>query len=102
MRDSWNSNTNITILPLGKSHTTETGAGPPSLVRGTLLQGPANASDIYLYGGTIFLGNKSFPVWPGEEPDTTALWRYSTSTRSWDQHDVTLVGKLIFSWWSSY
>ncbi|OJD36009.1 cell wall anchored protein [Diplodia corticola] len=53
------------------------------------LQASSDASKIYTYGGTTFLGNTSFPGWTPAESDTYSLWSYDTSTHAWDQYDIT-------------
>lgn len=67
-----------------------TGTLPPSLMRGHLFHGPASSADIYLYGGTSYMGNRSFPSYTTPDPSTYPLWTYNTTEPVWNQHDLNL------------
>ena len=89
MRDSWDWRTNISQLSIPKSPNPTTGTSPLSYVRGALFQGRANDSNIYSFGGTTCLANKSFPGWTSQASDQYSLWSYDTSGQIWQQYDVS-------------
>lgn len=72
-----------------------TGTDPPSLMRGHLFHGPANVSEIYLYGGTTYMGNRSFPTFSVPESSQYPLWTYdyNTSDYPWSQYDISTAWK---------
>lgn len=85
----WKSNIVINSSPKNKSNP-NTGTVPPSLMRGHLFHGPANDPNIFIYGGTSYMANTSFPTYVWPDPSTYSLWTYSTTGQSWNQYDLSL------------
>jgi len=62
---------------------------PPSLMRGALYQGLANDSRIYLYGGTAYMGNSSFPGYTPPDSNPGTLWSFDPAKRTWGMHNIS-------------
>ena len=92
LNTTWDWKTTIKIFSEPKNvPNPKTGTYPLNLVRGTMFHGPANSSEIYQYGGTIYMGNTSAPQWTAPDASTYPLWSYKTDTDGypWDQHDIS-------------
>ncbi|KAF2003006.1 hypothetical protein P154DRAFT_573415 [Amniculicola lignicola CBS 123094] len=60
-------------------------------VMGTMFQGPSNDPNVYVYGGTAFQGNNTFPSGKQKtfaKNDQFTLWGYDNSTKLSTPHDV--------------
>lgn len=93
MASSWDWKTNITITDEVKPTNPKTGTLPPSLIRGTMFQGPANVSEVFVFGGTTFRGNQSFVGYTPPDANTYPLWSYTydpsvQSPNQWNQYDL--------------
>jgi hypothetical protein len=96
LNKSFNWKTDIIITSEPKNDTNPaTGTNPPSLMRGHLFHGPSSASEIYLYGGTTYMGNDSFATWSEPESSQYPLWTYdyNTSSYPWSQYDISTTWK---------
>ncbi|KAF2763572.1 hypothetical protein EJ05DRAFT_472466 [Pseudovirgaria hyperparasitica] len=84
MNETWNWYTNITETAW-KKETNPAGDFTPDIgvIRGSMFAGPDGDNKIYVYGGTTFMGNNSFPNWKQIQSDATPLWSYDTATNEW-------------------
>jgi hypothetical protein len=84
---TWDWKTNIIINAQAKNETNPaTGTLPPSQIRGHMFHGPADKPEVYVYGGTTYMGNQSFEAYAW--PDSTAypLWSYTSGPNyPWNQ-----------------
>lgn len=91
MTDSWVWDTpvmNLSETPLRIPKDEETGLIPPSLIQGSMFQGPDNDSRIYSLGGKTSPYNESF-VWNvPPESSKYSLWSYDTDSSKWEPYDV--------------
>ena len=87
---SWNWGTNISITAMNKTVNENTGALPPSNIRGAMYAGSSDDPNVYSYGGTVSFANRSFPgfLWP--TAPTYTLWSYGAADNVWAQHDISL------------
>ncbi|KAF2116289.1 hypothetical protein BDV96DRAFT_491395 [Lophiotrema nucula] len=87
----WKSNIIVNAVPKNDSNP-NTGTLPPSLTRGHMFHGPAEDSAVYIYGGTTFMGNRSFPGYRQPDASTYPLWSYNlnSSGYQWQQYDLSL------------
>lgn len=85
---TWDWKTNITVEAQAKNETNpNTGTLPPSQMRGHMFHGPLDKPEVYVYGGTTFMGNQSFETF--SSPDTSAypLWSYTYGPNyPWNQY----------------
>lgn len=90
LNSSWNWGTNISITAMNKTVNSNTGALPPSNIRGAMYAGSNDDPNVYSYGGTVSFANRSFPgfLWP--TAPTYTLWSYGASDNVWAQHDISL------------
>lgn len=64
-----------------------TGTLPPSQIRGHMFHGPANQAEVYVYGGTTFMGNQSFEAYAWPDSSAYPLWSYTYGTSyPWRQY----------------
>jgi hypothetical protein len=88
LNSTWDWKSNITIDAQAKNITNPTtGTPPPSLIRGHMFHGPNDQPNVYVYGGTTFMGNQSFEAF--KRPDSSAypLWAYTYGTSNpWVQY----------------
>ena len=92
LNTTWDWKTSIKISSEPKNvPNPKTGTTPLSLVRGTMFHGPSNSSQIFQYGGTVYMGNQSAPQYVAPDASTYALWSYDTETDGyrWDQYDIS-------------
>ncbi|KAF2262743.1 hypothetical protein CC78DRAFT_582331 [Lojkania enalia] len=90
---TWDWKTNIIIDAIPKNETNpSTGTLPPSLTRGHMFHGPADDPAVYIYGGTTFMGNRSFAGHIRPDSSTYPLWAYTANSSDypWSQYDVGL------------
>jgi hypothetical protein len=91
LNTTWDWKTNIVINaePKNKSNPA-TGTRPPSLMRGHLYHGPSDDSNIFLYGGTTYMQNQSFPTFTRPDASTYPLWTYNhrNPDSPWKQYDI--------------
>jgi len=90
MTASWDWKSNISIVAINKTANPTTGTYPPIVMNAALYAGGATDENIYLYGGTVSFVNTSFPGFQYPQPPTYSLWSFNTSTKLWNQYDVTL------------
>ena len=90
MTASWDWKSNISIVAINKTANPTTGTYPPIVMNAALYAGGATDENIYLYGGTVSFVNTSFPGFQYPQPPTYSLWSFDTSTKLWNQYDVTL------------
>ncbi|ORY15499.1 hypothetical protein BCR34DRAFT_179054 [Clohesyomyces aquaticus] len=98
---SWDWKGNLTYVALELSPNPQTGSSARASVRGAMYQGPANDSKVYIYGGTQYRGNESFPnananYYLVHYSDQYPLWSFENDTQVWGQYDVKQ------SWTPSY
>lgn len=75
---TWDWKTNITVEAQAKNVTNpNTGTLPPSQMRGYMFHGPANKPEVYVYGGTTFMGNQSFEAYAWPDSSSYPLWSYN-------------------------
>ncbi|KAF2020818.1 hypothetical protein BU24DRAFT_8990 [Aaosphaeria arxii CBS 175.79] len=92
MKTSWDWKTDMVIIAEPKNETSPTtGTLPPSLMHGHIFHGPPNNSQIYIYGGTTYMGNRSFPSFTNPLSSTYSLWTYDDKAAGypWEQHDIS-------------
>lgn len=87
---SWDWKTNISEVALEKSTNPKTGTRVPVLSRGALYHGSPSDDNIYLWGGTTSLWNKSFPGYRSPLPAQYSLWSFNTKDQTWGQFDTGL------------
>lgn len=80
---------NITTLVLDKTEDPDSGNMPPQVSNAVLLSGLPEDSRIWLYGGTTYWYNTSFPEFQGPTTQIYSLWSYDTDSQRWDQYDVS-------------
>ncbi|KAJ5082373.1 hypothetical protein N7532_011416 [Penicillium argentinense] len=90
MNGSWNWDTNITVTAVNKTVNSETGALPPSNIRGALYAGAQDDSNVYMYGGTVSYANQTFPGFMFSTAPTYSLWSVDPTGHTWNQFDVSL------------
>jgi hypothetical protein len=56
-----------------------------------MFHGPADTTEIYRYGGTTYMGNRSFPGYTWPDASTYSLWTYNYDTADypWAQYDIS-------------
>jgi hypothetical protein len=75
---TWDWKTNITENAQAKNVTNPiTGTLPPSQIRGHMFHGPAGKPEVYVYGGTTFMGNQSFEAYAWPDSSSYPLWSYT-------------------------
>jgi hypothetical protein len=75
---TWDWKINITEQAQAKNATNPiTGTLPPSQIRGHMFQGPADKPEVYVYGGTTFMGNQSFEAYAWPDSSAYPLWSYT-------------------------
>lgn len=89
LNSTWDWKSNITMDAQAKNvKNPTTGTPPPSLIRGHMFHGPIDQPNVYVYGGTTFMGNQSFEAFT--RPESSAfypLWSYTYGAgNSWDQY----------------
>ncbi|KAF2465573.1 uncharacterized protein BDR25DRAFT_295165 [Lindgomyces ingoldianus] len=86
----WKKNIIINGMPKNESNPS-TGTIPPSLIRGHMFHGPDNTSDVYVFGGTTYMGNQSFQGYSRPDSSTYPLWTYlyNASNYPWMQYDIS-------------
>ncbi|KAF2193767.1 hypothetical protein K469DRAFT_728851 [Zopfia rhizophila CBS 207.26] len=92
MNKTWDWKTDIVINSEPKNESNpRTGTFPPSLVRGHMFHGPANSSDVFIYGGTTYMGNQSFQGYSRPDASTYPLWSYTYDSPDypWMQYDIS-------------
>lgn len=88
---TWDWKCNITEIAHEKNVNPMTGSPPPIVIHGTVYEGLANDSRIWLFGGTTFSGNTSAAAnYSIPLVDQYSLWSYDLPTGVWGQTDVTL------------
>ncbi|KAN0066985.1 hypothetical protein V8E54_014909 [Elaphomyces granulatus] len=90
MSASWDWKSNISMVAINKTANPTTGTYPPVVINAALYAGSSTDENIYLYGGTVSFVNITFPGFQYPQPPVYSLWSYNTTTKLWDQHDVTL------------
>ncbi|KAF2118857.1 hypothetical protein BDV96DRAFT_487438 [Lophiotrema nucula] len=93
LNTSWDWKTNISIIALEEKPNPNTGTPIRHGVRGVMFAGPSNDSKVYVYGGTQFRGNESFPsanfdYYEVTFSDQYPLWSLDNSTQVWNQYDI--------------
>jgi hypothetical protein len=88
---TWDWKTNIIIEAQAKDVTNpRTGTLPPSQIRGHMFHGPADKPEVYVYGGTTFMGNQSFEAYAWPDSSAYPLWSYKYGPDyPWDQYAVS-------------
>jgi hypothetical protein len=88
---TWDWKTNIIVEAQAKNVTNpRTGTLPPSQIRGHMFHGPANKPEVYVYGGTTFMGNQSFEAYAWPDSSAYPLWSYKYGPDyPWDQYAVS-------------
>ncbi|KAF2706966.1 hypothetical protein K504DRAFT_505045 [Pleomassaria siparia CBS 279.74] len=81
---------NISGIPMNQTNPS-TGTDPPSLMRGHMYHGPADINVIYSFGGTTYMGNKSFEgfVWPDASTYSLSTYDYTIPDAPWQQYDIS-------------
>lgn len=87
---TWDWKTNIIIEAQAKNVTNpSTGTLPPSQVRGHMFHGPANVPEVYVYGGTTYMGNQSFEAYAWPDSSAYPLWSYTYGPNyPWNQYAI--------------
>jgi hypothetical protein len=85
---TWDWKTNITVEAQAKNVTNpNTGTLPPSQMRGHMFHGPASKPEVYVYGGTTFMGNQSFEAYAWPDSSSYPLWSYNYGPNyPWNQY----------------
>lgn len=89
LNSTWDWKSNITMDAQAKNvKNPTTGTPPPSLIRGHMFHGPVDQPNVYVYGGTTFMGNQSFEAFTRPDPSAFyPLWSYTYgSGNPWDQY----------------
>jgi hypothetical protein len=88
---TWDWKTNIVVEAQAKNVTNpRTGTLPPSQIRGHMFHGPANKPEVYVYGGTTFMGNQSFEAYAWPDSSAYPLWSYKHGPDyPWDQYAIS-------------
>ena len=89
LSQTWDWQTNISEVVLDKIANPKTGTPIPQVVDGTLYSGITDDSRIWLYGGTTSWWNTSFGNFTYPDSQMYSLWSYDTTSKEWDQFDVT-------------
>ncbi|EOA85557.1 uncharacterized protein SETTUDRAFT_161884 [Exserohilum turcica Et28A] len=64
-----------------------TGTLPPSQIRGHMFHGPPGQPEVYVYGGTTFMGNQSFEAYAWPDSSAYPLWSYTyQESYPWGQY----------------
>jgi len=75
---TWDWKTDIIIESQAKNVTNPTtGTLPPSQIRGHMFHGPANKPEVWVYGGTTYMGNQSFEAYAWPDSSAYPLWSYT-------------------------
>jgi hypothetical protein len=90
LNSTWDWKTNITVEAQAKNVANPpTGNRPPSQMRGHMFHGLANVPEVYVYGGTTYMGNLSFEAYAPPESSAYPLWSYTYGPNyPWNQYDV--------------
>ncbi|KAH5221193.1 hypothetical protein HBH68_037800 [Parastagonospora nodorum] len=85
---TWDWKLNITETAQAKNVTNpNTGTLPPSQIRGAMFHGPNNQAEVYVYGGTTFMGNQSFEAYTRPDSSAYPLWSYTYGASTpWGQY----------------
>jgi hypothetical protein len=94
LNSSWDWKTNITEQAEVKNVTNvNTGTLPPSQIRGHMFHGPASKPEVFVYGGTTYMGNtsfmanQSFEAYASPNFSPYPLWSYTYgSPHPWSQY----------------
>lgn len=88
---TWDWKTNIIIEAQAKNLTNpDTGTLPPSQIRGHMFHGPASEHEVYVYGGTTYMGNQSFEAYAGPDSSAYPLWSYIHGPNyPWEQYALS-------------
>ncbi|KAH7068684.1 hypothetical protein FB567DRAFT_248336 [Paraphoma chrysanthemicola] len=88
---TWDWKTNIIINAQAKNVTNpSTGTLPPSQIRGHMFHGPANVPEVYVYGGTTYMGNQTFEAYAWPDSSAYPLWSYTQGPNyPWGQYAVS-------------
>jgi hypothetical protein len=88
LTQTWDWKVNLSERARPKTNHVDGSPSPPSLIRGSLFQGPAEDPRIYLLGGTTSPSNDSFAWYTPPTPSTYSLWSYDTETTEWAPHSI--------------
>ncbi|KAF2874637.1 hypothetical protein BDV95DRAFT_337793 [Massariosphaeria phaeospora] len=91
LNTTWDWKKDIVINAEPKNETNPaTGTLPPSLIRGHIFHGPLENPDIYVYGGTTYMGNQTFEGYNSPDSAIYSLWSYTPDTLQypWRQYDI--------------
>lgn len=78
LNTTWDWKTNITVSAQAKNATSPTtGTLPPSQIRGHMFHGPSDKAEVYVYGGTTYMGNQSFNAYTAPDAAAYHLWSYT-------------------------
>jgi hypothetical protein len=88
---TWDWKTNIIVQAQAKNVTNpNTGTLPPSQIRGHMFHGPVNKPEVYVYGGTTFMGNQSFEAYAWPDSSAYPLWSYTYGPNyPWGQYAIS-------------
>ncbi|EAT86292.2 hypothetical protein SNOG_06461 [Parastagonospora nodorum SN15] len=88
LASTWDWKLNITETVQAKNVTNpNTGTLPPSQIRGAMFHGPNNQAEVYVYGGTTFMGNQSFEAYTRPDSSAYPLWSYTYGASTpWGQY----------------
>lgn len=66
-----------------------TGTPVPNLIRGHMFQGPDNVTEVFNFGGTTYMNNRSFVGYVRPDSSQYPLWTYDASKNGfWNQHTI--------------
>lgn len=87
---TWDWKLNIIENAQAKNATNpSTGTLPPSQIRGHMFHGPLDQPEVYVYGGTTFMGNQSFEAYAWPDSSAYSLWSYTDDAGyPWRQYAI--------------